>query len=113
MQDDYQRKMKEIFIVVKHHGAIVIGIILIPKCSLARVALKTMHRASVIQMVKQTVQLFRENFHSSYKLIISDKIFIKLMPTIHHHVALLLAQLTSRSVVIAGVNVHRDVMVAQ
>jgi hypothetical protein len=31
MRDDYQRKMKEIFIVVKHHGAIVIGIIFDPQ----------------------------------------------------------------------------------
>jgi hypothetical protein len=55
MRDGYHCKTKEIFIARKRHGAIVTNVISIP----ARVVLKTMRRASVIQEGKQTVQLFR------------------------------------------------------
>jgi hypothetical protein len=62
MRDDYQRKMKEIFIAVKHRSAIVMGIVLIPARSLVHVALKIMHHAPIVQTVKQTIQLFRERY---------------------------------------------------
>jgi hypothetical protein len=48
MQDGYQRKMKEIFIAMKHRDTVVMYVILIPVCPLTRVALKIMHRALVI-----------------------------------------------------------------
>jgi hypothetical protein len=60
MRDGYQRKTKEMFIVVKHHNAIVMCVILIPVHPLVRVALKTVHRVLVIQADKQTVQFFIE-----------------------------------------------------
>jgi hypothetical protein len=62
MQDGYQCKTKEIFIVGKHHGATVTNVISIPMCPLAQVTLKDMHQASVIQAGKQTIQLFRERY---------------------------------------------------
>jgi hypothetical protein len=52
MWDGYQRKMKEIFIAGKCHDATVTDVISIPVCPLVCVALKTMHRAPVIQAGK-------------------------------------------------------------
>jgi hypothetical protein len=54
--------MKDIFIVVKCHDDTVMGVVLIHVCPLACIALKTVHRAPVIQTDKQTIQLFRERY---------------------------------------------------
>jgi hypothetical protein len=47
---------------VKHHTATVMGVLSTPAQPLKCVALRTMHRASVIQTVKQTIQLFRKRY---------------------------------------------------
>jgi hypothetical protein len=62
MRDGYQRKMNEIFIAIKCLMATVMNVILIPACPLMRVVLKNIHHTLVIQMVKQTIQLFRERY---------------------------------------------------
>jgi hypothetical protein len=45
------------------------GIILIPVRPLARVVMKIVHCASVIQADKQIVQLFRENIHRDVTVV--------------------------------------------
>jgi hypothetical protein len=62
MRDGYQRKIKEIFTVVKHRGATVMGVVSILMHPLAHVTLKIMHHVPVIQANKQIVQLFRERY---------------------------------------------------
>jgi hypothetical protein len=47
---------------VKHRYATVMGVVLIPARSFTSVALRNVHRALVIQTVKQTIQLFREMY---------------------------------------------------
>jgi riboflavin synthase len=47
---------------MKCRAAIVIGVILIQAHPRKHVISRTVHRASIIQMVKQTVQLFRKRY---------------------------------------------------
>jgi hypothetical protein len=46
MQDGYQRKMKEIFIVGKHHGATLTDVISIPACPLVHIMRRLFKHAS-------------------------------------------------------------------
>jgi hypothetical protein len=62
MRDGYQSKMKETFIAGKHRDVIVTCIVLIPARPLTRVTSKIVHHATVIQVGKQTIQLFRERY---------------------------------------------------
>jgi hypothetical protein len=54
--------MKGIFITVKLRHATILGVVSILARPLVHIALKTVHRVPVIQMVKQTVQLFKERY---------------------------------------------------
>jgi hypothetical protein len=47
---------------MKRRGATAMGVNSIPTYPLERAALKIMHHASIIQMVKQIIQLFREMY---------------------------------------------------
>jgi hypothetical protein len=62
MRDGYQRKMKEVFIpreVSRHYSN---ERHFDPCAPIKCVVSITMHRAQVIQMVKHTIQLFRERY---------------------------------------------------
>jgi hypothetical protein len=42
--------------------AIVMGVVVVPTCPRECIISRTVHHATVIQMVKQAVQLFRERY---------------------------------------------------
>jgi hypothetical protein len=55
------RRMGYLYLV-KRHVAIVMGVLFTPTLPLKCAALRTVHHVSVIQTVKQTVQLFRKRY---------------------------------------------------
>jgi hypothetical protein len=63
MRDGSQRGTNEIFIAWERHAATVMDVVLFPALAINDDVSRTMHRASVIQDVKQTIQLPRKSAH--------------------------------------------------
>jgi hypothetical protein len=73
MGDSSWQGMKEIFIAGGgHHTATVMGAISFPALAINSDASSTVHRAPVIQVVKQTVQLPRKSTHRRGNSAASD-----------------------------------------
>jgi hypothetical protein len=59
---------------VKRRVATIMGIVLVPTRPLKCVVSRTMHRAPVIQTVKQTIQLFRERYRDVTTVQLSTRV---------------------------------------